>query len=475
MLIAIIVIVIGLIAAHYYLYKINPYTPRSWFKSPYRTNVVDDKIIVHQNYTFTVHGSKIAGLFGYYVSGFLIARNTFLGSKPAHATTETDIISEIHNLRFDPDRPYLISGDQFSVLYPRNLGVFYNQLLDPEIALNKADWQHKQQIYLQSVLVAIDGLSASDDVRTTIVPIGRRRAVLTQVHPGGVGSDQVYGLLYALHALHTQTNHPLYKMLTIQAVDEILMNRREQLQSIVNNYLKTVQDPQSGLIRTGLHMASARDGVIRSSSLYDNIILWKTLQLASQLGIAKVPDVTKLRAQIVEQYWNTDRAFYNDDVKSNLFSADWLIGFPTGFFDLTNPTDLQRTIQIVTYIEASNLAKPFPIKYQEEDPVHVPWFVKAVVPSYGGSAIWSYWGAEYITLLMRLHDQTQDDQYLQLAQKHQASYAQKIVEDRGFPETFDENGVFLRTAFYKSIRLTGWVVQYEHAVHRIAAAKAKRS
>lgn len=30
--------------------------------------------------------------------------------------------------------PYLISGDQFSVLYPRNLDVFYGRLLDPNTA-----------------------------------------------------------------------------------------------------------------------------------------------------------------------------------------------------------------------------------------------------------------------------------------------------------------------------------------------------
>ncbi len=55
------------------------------------------------------------------------------------------------------------------------------------------------------------------------------------------------------------------------------------------------------------------------------------------------------------------------------------------------------------------------------------------------------------------------------------AYAANIVEDQGFAETFDAEGNFLKTNIYKSIRITGWVLQYEHAAQRIRRLKAAES
>lgn len=465
---------VGIILFHYFLHKNNPYSSGTYFVQPYETYVADGEIRYRQRYQLRVYGSRLASWYGYYVSGFLIAKNTITGGKPTRATTENDIIAEIHQKRFDPAKPYLISGDQFSVLYTRNLGVFYNQLLNSSFALDAKDWEHRQRIYLQSVLIAIDGLSASTDPRTTIVPIGPRQATLTQVHPGGTGSDQVYGLLYALTCLLTPLEEaPRYPLYTASAARQIIDERKEALTNIVTNYLARVRDPQTGLVVRDMHLASARDGVIRSSSFYDNIILWKTLQLAGTLGLYKISpqECDDLKQLIHATYWNEERGFYNDDVNQETFSADWLIGFPAAFFDLQNAVDLQRAERTVAYIEQSTLVKPFPIKYQEASQHAVPWFVKMIVPTYGSTAIWSYWGAEYITLLMHLYHQTDNPDYLARAKLYQHSYALKIEEDRGFAETFDEHGNFLRTNIYKSIRITGWVVQYEYAAHLIAQAE----
>lgn len=77
-------------------------------------------------------------------------------------------------------------------------------------------------------------------------------------------------------------------------------------------------------------------------------------------------------------------------------------------------------------------------------------------------------GAQYITLLAQLARETGESDYQQIAQSHIAAYHKKIVQYRGFPETFDADGKFLQNIVYKSIRQTGWVVQFEEAEWLIA-------
>lgn len=452
----------------------NPYARRHYFVSPYETEVDGSGNITYvEHYRLKVFTGPFANALGYYGKNcFLILQNTFFGGKPAQGATADEIIDYIHRRRFDPSHPYLISGDQFSVLYPRNLGVFYNQLLDPNTAHNPQDWEGRQRIYVQSVLVAIDGLSASADPRTTVVPIGPRHAVLTQVHPGGVGSDQVYGLFYALAQLLTPaaSDDGRYTRRTKRAAQRILRDRQTQLQYIYDCYLQKTYDPVTSLVKADLHMASARDGVVRSSSFYDNVIMYETIRLAEKLGLESSVDIdTKALKQLIEQtYWNEEAGYYNDDLDNPHFSSDWLIGYPAGFFDLSNKKDVSRTRRTVAYIERSGLAEPFPIKYQIAVSTHkVPFFVRHFVPSYGRDAIWSYWGAQYITLLCDMYGVTGERHYLNKAAEYVKKYEQCIVRDAGFAETFDSRGNFLRSGLYKSIRITGWVVQFEHAAYQL--------
>ncbi|TAK89756.1 hypothetical protein EPO04_01470 [Patescibacteria group bacterium] len=444
----------------------NPYGWGSIVQQPYTTKVENGQITFHQNFTIKVYGGPVADLLGYYKSGLLIVQNSLFGSQPVPGSSAEEITSSIHWLRFDPSKPYLISGDQFSVLYVRNLGVFYNQLLNPNIALSQDDWQNKQRVYLQSVLYGIDGLSAARTPKTTVVPIGPRSAALTQVHPGSYGSDSVYGLLYGLDQLQNEKTSAdgKYHQQTRGAAEQIIRERQPQLQQIVNDYLNTVQDPQTGLVKNNLKLASARDGVTRSSSFYDNVVMWKTLELANKLDIrtTNTQELTSLHQRILNTYWSQQTGCFIDSIDNRLsYSSDWLIALPIEF--LLPTQDKDRLQSCVSYIRKHKLAEPFPIKYNNESKPEGPWAVRTFVPNYGGNAIWSYWGAEYITLLANLNKTTNDPSYRQEAERHINTYHQKMVEYHGFPETFDANGNFLQNAVYKSIRSTGWVVQLEYA------------
>jgi hypothetical protein len=131
---------------------------------------------------------------------------------------------------------------------------------------------------------------------------------------------------------------------------------------------------------------------------------------------------------------------------------------------LKNKQDLKHIERAVAYTKKRKIDEPFPIRYTVPNRrVHAPWAVRTFVPNYGGDAIWSYWGAQYITLLADLFRVTKNENYRYDAQRYINIYNEKIIETRGFPETFDSYGNFLETPVYKSIRQTGWVIQFEAA------------
>lgn len=462
-----------LICFHVFLHLANPYAQVHWFETPYKTAVnATGEITYEEVYEPLVLADPVSDIFGYYRSGFLIAQNTLFGGQPIKDDSSSNIIAKIHQRRFDPSKPYLISGDQFSVLYPRNLGVFYNQLLDPNTALSEADWENRQRIYLQSVLFAINGLSAGDTPKTTLVPVAPRTVAATSVHPGDIASDAVYGTLYALNQLNSVkvSRDKRYEVRTHESAQRILKDKSAELTHMVRAYVTAVQDPVTKLIKTDVHLASARDGASRRSSFYDNVILWKTLALADTLGIVQTSkeELTRLKQTIETMYWNETAGYYNNDAFDDGFSSDWLIGYVTGFFDLESEIDLERTIRTIDYINKNGLADPLPIKYQNGKPNDMPWVIKLVVPTYGGEAIWSYWGSEYITLLINMHKVTGDEKLMKQAARGIELYEKAIVRDGGFAETFDADGNFLESGLYKSIRITGWVVQFEHAKYEYA-------
>lgn len=457
---------------HLWLHLTNPYANLTVVQQPYVTTVLPSgNIGAVKQFDLKVYKDPTAGLLGYYKSGVLIIQNAYFGSRKAPSEKADDIIRDIHTTRFNPSKPYLISGDQFSVLYTRNLGVFYNSLLDSRTAHNQKDWVNRQRLYLQSALYALDSFSKAEALTTTLVPIGSRSVALTQVHPGSVASDTLYGLFYALHALQdtSRDGQTPYRIQTVGAARDIVNKRRDDLAKLLTIYLKQVQDPNTGMIREKLDLASARDGVVRDRSFYDTIVLWKTLSLAEKLGIpGPKTDLKKMRAQIIKTYWDDKEGHFKDDMTNRPananYASDWLLAMPTGFLHVDNPEDQKYLKRSIEFIRQHGIAKPFPIKYQANNAeVKAPWAVRTFVPNYGGDAIWSYWGAQYVTLLAQLSAVTSDESYKKEALGAVAAYNRKIEKYQGFPETFNAEGDFLQNAVYKSIRQTGWVVQFEQA------------
>lgn len=461
--------VVALLLSHVWLHATNPYAKFNVVKRPYSIHIQKGSTTIKNQFRVRALRGPVASIFGYYKSGFLIVQNAWFGSYPAASKDADSIINDIHKLRFDPSKPYLISGDQFSVLYPRNLGVFYNSLLDHRTAHSQQDWENRQRIYLQSALYALDAFSAAKHITTTVVPVSPRTVALTQVHPGSVASDSLYGVLYAFERLKNAE-----KVQTKEAVRSIIRDRKDDLKMLVDIYLNDVRDPSTGLIMRGSHLASARDGVLRDSSFYDNVVLWKTLKLADELDIrtAAAGELDMLHSKVMKTFWQEDKGYFKDDQKTTDFSSDWLLALPTGFLSLDNNADRAKLERIIQYTKQQRLDQPFPIRYTAvSGQTKMPWAVKKFVPNYGGDAIWSYWGAQYIHLLAAMYHRTGLEAYRADAEKFIAIYNDKIEQTRGFPETFDTEGNFLQNMVYKSIRQTGWVVQFEQAKAELTARR----
>lgn len=449
--------IVFIISSSMYLLSTSPYSRNSVIEQPFTTDYVNGKVTIAQHYTPRIYSGWWATMIGYYRQAVAIVWDRIENPKMPGGS-EKDIIAQIHALRFDPSKPYVISGDQFDGLYLRNLGTFYQDLLNHQTALDDSDWHNRQRIAVQTVAY---GLAALEQLRrpvTTLFPISPHGVLAVDVY--GYPSDTMFSLLQTIQKLEADPA-------THDVTQRLVASYHDGIAAAYINYLNTVRDDKTGMVRPDVHLSSARDAVNRSSSFYDNVILWRTEQLATSLGFDTVSDsqLAKLRTAIMVQYWDDQQGHFIDDKSvgnQHSYSSDWLIALPTGYLNPANPDDLAKLQRISAYIDDKKLASPLPIRYattnagQSEN-----WMVTAFMGSYGNAAIWSYWGNLYIQMQIDLYLQTHDKHYAEHVNQSIAVWDAAIVRDRGYPETLDDKGQLLTSLTYQSIIRNGWVVGFE--------------
>jgi hypothetical protein len=465
---------LGAISAHAMMS--NPYNRLGHVREPYSSHTRDGITTLEKKKRFVVRRSLPYKALAYAKCGWHILINVYLGGKKTPSRLYKDIARDIHALRFNPEVPYLITGDHFSVLYPRNLGTFYHAVLDPRTAHDAENWRAREHIYLKTAAYALEAFAAHGECATTIVPMGG--PVITCLNIYHYPSDALYGLLYALAALSDNsfmrerypyvTRQPIFAQTTRLTAQALTARHARTLEKLFASYRTHVYDPATGLVRRGIRLSSAKDSARRESAFYDNVIFWATCSLAGTLGIAHDPlDLDALKDRIIAAFWDEKAGHFIDDLSSASrrdahYSADWLCTLYTGFLHAGNPQDLVYLQTCADTTLARNLDMPFPLKYQESDRrMHQVSLTALMVPSYGGTAIWSFWGAEFMKLLLILAQCTGDKKYLDRARQHVHTYKDLVERHRGFPEVFRANGKMLRNPVYKSVRQTGWIVGFE--------------
>lgn len=459
-------------------YITNPFVRFTVIRLPYRAKLSAlAHEIINNNHKIKVYGNWFMKAFAYYQCGLYILSTRHLHQKVSTATTVPGIIADIHALRFNPKKLLLISGDHFNGLFVRNLGIFYYPTLDANIHPSEKDWRDRQETYLQTVAYALGVFRKDPHLKTTLVSTGPYSAVGINFY--SYPSDSLHGILYALSALlnKVQAGAELYRVSdrqvdTVIAAKALLEEYRDLLIVLYSEYKERILDPETGLIKTSIHLSGAKDITKRQSSFYDNVIFWRTSQLAMTLGIIEDDPayLTKLKKTIIKTYWLEKEGYFMEDlseegIQEKFYSSDWLIVLSSGFLDMTYPRERRYYERSIKYIQENGIARPFAIKYQNDTRAHRQFLpVRLAVASYGGDAIWSLWGMEYIKATLLLYRETGEQLYLEEAEYHIAKYNEAMLENKGFPEVYDSNGNILQTFMYRSILMTGWVIGFEQVL-----------
>lgn len=458
-------------------YVTNPFSRFTIIRLPYQIRL-EEKIhqAVNNNTKLRVKNRWYWRWFAIYQSGLYILTTRYFHSPRSTGASVDEIIADIHELRYDPDKLLVISGDHFNGLFVRNLGVFYYPMLDRSIMSTEQDWQNRQTVYLQSAAYALGVFEKEPKLTTTIVPMGPYTATCVDFY--AYPSDSLYGILFALTTLvDKQSATPyhyasaVHQLDTVPAATRLIDTYQETLATLYDHYKTTVFDPDTNLIRRDIHLSGAKDITRRYSAFYDNVIYWKTTQLAMKLGIIRGDNrqLNSLKKEILKTFWLEKQGYFLEDLSSEgtrhkYYSSDWLIVLATGFLDPLDARESAYFKHSVTYIQKHKIDHPFAIKYQQVTRAHRQFFaVRLAVASYGGDAIWSFWGMEYIKVLTLLYKHTGDTTYAERAKFHIDAYEAKMLENGGFPEVYGPDGSFLQTPLYRSIRQTGWVIGFEQA------------
>lgn len=472
------IVLAGLIALTILSVLTNPFNSRHIFRDPFLTQVEGNRIALASRYRLRTTRRWWRRLFAYFKAAYHIFGNVYWGAQKSPPGEADQIIAHIAALRFDVRRPYLISGDHFSVFYPRSLGVFYHCLLEPNLALHRQDWENRQQIYLKSTAFALSSFAGLGELYTTVVPVSRRRVAGIAIY--SYPSDTAYSILHALlvllgkrnyhHYYPVEASEKPYSLGTVAATQKLLARYRLNLGELVNDYIDRVYDPATGLVSTGIVLSGTKDITKRKGAFYDNVMLWSTIHLARQLNLT-VPDIDLegFKKRILERYWLEEEGFFLEDlsgesIQHHFYSSDWLVVLFTGFLNPAVPIERTYYERIVGYVQRSGMDQPFPLRYHPDDRGHRQFpLVRTFLPEYGGSAIWSFWGTEYIKALILLARYSGNTNYREQAQAHLAGYEKNIRHWQGFPEVYDSKGKMLSSWFYRSVRRTGWVINYTQA------------
>lgn len=465
----------GLVAAFIYT---NPFSKWGKVEGTFRAVFDGETVVVHDNNSaLKVSNGVVWRLFAWAKLGFYIVANRYGGSARASSQNFRAITREINALRYDPHALLLISGDHYVASYPRGMGIFNYPTLDPAIPSTSENWAHKQVAYLQTLGFILGVFAKRPVLATTLVPTGRRR--VTCVNSYSYPSDTLYAMLFALAALlglesaqpypYPKPHHTLH---TQAAAQRMLQRYKPLLHDLLRQYTEVVYDPQAGLVRNDIHLSGTKDITRRKGTFYDNVICWKTNELAQKLGLAPSDErwLADYKERILRSFWLPAEGYFLEDltaeaVSGKYYSSDWLVVLVTGFISPFNPTERQYFTRSVEYIRNQGIDQPFAIKYQQDRRARRLYLVtRLAVSSYGGDSIWSFWGMEYIKVLLALYKASGNEDYLQLADYHIGSYKRAMEENRGFPEVYDSGGKLLQTPLYRSVRQTSWVIGFEQVL-----------
>src|SRR5262249_55944119 len=157
------------------------------------------------------------------------------------------------------------------------------------------------------------------------------------------------------------------------AAGDLLKQHRETLIRHLKQFTEEVYDPRSGLVRKNIQLSGTKDISRETCGFYENVVFWRTHQLAMELGLIPEDHVflNALKARILKAFWVESEGHFLEDLSQDgkrhaYYSSDWLIVLMTGFLDVRNHSERQYYVEAVEYIQRQGIDQPFGLKYQQE-------------------------------------------------------------------------------------------------------------
>jgi hypothetical protein len=489
--IRIVVIALILFIGNWWVTKNNPYSANTWVKPFYSTTIQPNGNITLAKIRDLHVTSAPVGRIALYLSiPFQVGHNIFFPEQPIEGTAP-QIITQLHQERFNLDKAYVITGGHFPQLYVRNFGIFYGAMLDPRIQDGTDDWTTRERVTLQTTAVDLELLSKAGKEYTTFVPISSTIFAganfnAAPLDPRIEPSDSLFAIVYSLNALSDPNfiagnipdgHTPAYTLNTKDAATQLVTVYKPAIEKELARYLSVVMDPQSGLVKKSAVLSGARDRARgRQSSFYDNMIAWATAKDAAKLGLTVACPVAyntngncdygEWKRIIITNFWDdTDGLFINDLSKTSqqehTFTGEAFLAPQIGFLDSHDDADRTKLARMVSYVKAHDLDKPFPLYYAASSTSDTSFIARLTGEQYANHSIWSNLGQAYIETLVLLSSDHPD--MLSDARKYLDRYRQNMETYGGYPELYNENGELFSVPFYRAVLHVGWVINYEQA------------
>ncbi len=400
--------------------------------------------------------------------------------KLMHKPTYQKIYRSIVKKRFNTNNPYIVAGNHFSSFYPRNLGFFYRKALEPSISVDIKDYSNRLVCYIQSISFALEFFK-DIPLTTTIIPVWRNHFLPQKIFTDP--ADTLPSLLLAIDFLvHPdnyfkpilETDYLTAQQLATTEAEHILSHYRSVLATKTLELANTI-NPLTGLVDENLSLSGIRDCLVRRSSFYENICVWKSINLALDMGIIDLEELEQdqqpevLKATIRSNFFRNNIIYHDCTEQTELLDnvcADFLVGHSLGFWSFENIEDLnyiKNFVDMILIDTANNcsLMSPLGMYYSKHNPNGALLYLKVFAPDYMGRTIWSHWSTEFCILLKDLAVATGDSYYFDVAQTIIDNTMLKILQYKGYPELYDSKLQAYQTTFYKSIIDTGWIVNFE--------------
>jgi len=334
-----------------------------------------------------------------------------------HIGTAEDISKNILSTCWNGEY-FQVSSGNFNEFYMRDFAYVIESLLQ---------LGYKKEV-TQTLVYALQKYELHNSVTTTITHAGEA------VNVFNLAPDSLALLLRSLRILNNKS---------------LIREYSKFLSCEIERYTSGIFDPVLGLVKKNRYFSSAKDHAVRSSSVYDNVMLAIIASEAKSLSLSNSFKGYNFKKNIFETFWRD--SYFIDHFQSEIISGDAnLYPYWTGLF-----SSKKMILKSIETMEEIGLTKPFPLKYTTKEDAKKVRFLspyKYLVPNYEGDAIWAHHGMNYLSLLSQVDKnrmRTHLEQYKNLIEKHNS-----------FVEVYSPNGKPYKTLFYKADKGMIWAATF---------------